>query len=142
MNPTQTLSNQNGVAFVIALIMLLILTLIGLGSVSTATYETNIAGNERAYNLAFYTADGGVENFRGRLSAGEFIYTALNTGNVSTTIGGNNCSISYSKTAQSDAGGNYAVFKVRSEGRAPFPSKGKVVIESIIEAPMQKPEGY
>ena len=80
MKPTNRLKDQKGMALVVALIMLLVLTLIGLSAVNMSTYETNIAGNERVYNLAFYTADGGIENFRGRVSAGEFIYSTINTG--------------------------------------------------------------
>lgn len=134
--------NQKGIALVIALIMLLVLTLIGISAVSMTTYETNIAGNERIYNLAFYTADGGIENFRGRVSAGEFIYSGLNTGSYQVTIGGNTCNITYERWKRSEGGNEYAVFKVRSEGRALFPSTGRVVIESIIETSLMKPEGY
>ncbi len=134
--------NQKGIALVIALIMLLVLTLIGISAVSMTTYETNIAGNERIYNLAFYTADGGIENFRGRVSAGEFIYSGLNTGSYQVTIGGNTCNITYERWKRSEGGNEYAMFKVRSEGRAPFPSTGRVVIESIIETSLMKPEGY
>ncbi len=81
--------NQKGIAFVIAMVMLLVLTLIGVGSVSMTAYETNIAGNERVYNLSFYAADGGVENFRGRLSTGEFIYSAITTGSYQVNIADN-----------------------------------------------------
>jgi hypothetical protein len=135
-------SNQRGVALVIALVMLLVLTLIGISSVSMSTYESTIAGNERLYNLAFYTADGGVENFRAQVSSGMFIYSALNTGSYQVTIGGNPCTVSYSRWTRSDAGGSYADFKVTAVGQAPFPAQGSVVVESIIEAPMMTPQGY
>ena len=134
--------NQRGIAFVIALIMLLVLTLIGVGSISMTTYENNIAGNERLYNLAFYAADGGVENFRGRISTGEFIYTAVDKGSYQVKIGENPCDVSYSRTSYSDGAGSHVVFKITSEGKAPFPAQGKVIVESVVEAPMQKPEGY
>jgi hypothetical protein len=51
------LSNKNGVALVIALIMLLILTFIGISAISTTTFETNIAGNERVGTNAFYASE-------------------------------------------------------------------------------------
>ena len=44
--------NQRGIAFVIALIMLLVLTLIGVGSISMTTYENNIAGKAVAFKEA------------------------------------------------------------------------------------------
>ena len=60
-------------SLVIALIILLILTLIGISAISTTTFETNIAGNERLYNKAFYTSDAGVDYF---VSIGGLLYFA------------------------------------------------------------------
>jgi hypothetical protein len=51
------LRNEKGVALIIALIMLLILTLIGISSISTTTFETNISGNERVGTVAFYASE-------------------------------------------------------------------------------------
>ena len=51
------LKNKNGVALVIALIMLLILTFIGISAIGTTTFETNIAGNERVGTDAFYASE-------------------------------------------------------------------------------------
>jgi hypothetical protein len=53
----QGLSNEKGVALVIALIMLLILTFIGISAISTTTFETNISGNERVGTGAFYASE-------------------------------------------------------------------------------------
>jgi hypothetical protein len=51
------LSGENGVALVVALIMLLILTFIGISAISTTTFETNISGNERVGTGAFYASE-------------------------------------------------------------------------------------
>jgi len=51
------LRNKSGVALVIALIMLLILTFIGISAISTTTFETNITGNERVGTDAFYASE-------------------------------------------------------------------------------------
>jgi hypothetical protein len=51
------LRNKNGVALVIALIMLLILTFVGISAISTTTFETNITGNERVGTTAFYASE-------------------------------------------------------------------------------------
>ena len=133
---------QKGIALVIALVMLLVLTLVGLSALTTTNFETNISGNQRVYNLAFYTADGGVENFRGRVSGGEFIYSAVSTGSYQVGIGGNTCNVSYNKWNRKDAEGDFTVFKITSEGRAPFPSTGRVTIESIIEVLTTIQPGY
>jgi Tfp pilus assembly protein PilX len=53
--------DQKGVALVVALIMLLVLTLIGMSSISSSYYETKISGNDRFGTAAFYAAKGGVE---------------------------------------------------------------------------------
>ncbi len=51
------LRNKNGVALVIALIMLLMLTFIGISAISTTTFEANITGNERVGTDAFYASE-------------------------------------------------------------------------------------
>jgi hypothetical protein len=56
-----TLKNQNGVVLIIALLMLLILTLIGISSISTTTYQTKISGNERVGADAFYVSEAGAQ---------------------------------------------------------------------------------
>jgi len=57
---TSVLKNEKGVALVIALIMLIVLTLIGISSISSSVFETKISGNERVGSSAFYAAEGGV----------------------------------------------------------------------------------
>jgi hypothetical protein len=55
------LINEKGVALIIALLMLLILTLIGISAISTTTYETSISGNERIGTDAFYASEAGIQ---------------------------------------------------------------------------------
>ncbi len=57
---TSVLKNEKGVALVIALIMLIVLTLIGISSISSSVFETKISGNERVGSSTFYAAEGGV----------------------------------------------------------------------------------
>lgn len=52
--------NQDGSVLVIALLMLVFLTLIGIASSTNTQIEIQIAGNERSYNVAFNVADSGV----------------------------------------------------------------------------------
>jgi Tfp pilus assembly protein PilX len=49
--------NKRGAALIIALIMLLLLTFIGISAISTTTFETNISGNERVGTVAFYASE-------------------------------------------------------------------------------------
>ena len=55
------LREEKGVALIIALLMLLVLTLIGISSISTTTFETSISGNERVRADAFYAAEAGIQ---------------------------------------------------------------------------------
>lgn len=56
-----TLRNQSGAALVIALIIMIVLTLIGLASTFTSTFEIRLSGNKRGSTDAFYAAEGGVQ---------------------------------------------------------------------------------
>ena len=55
------LENEKGTVLVIALIMLIVLTLIGVVSVNTSVFEAKLSGNGRLGDAAFYAASGGVE---------------------------------------------------------------------------------
>ena len=138
-------TDQKGIVLVIALVMLLVLTLIGFAAVNLTSYESRISGNERVYNSAFYAGDGGVENFRGRVSTGEFVYSVATSGSYQVSLGDSVSNVTYSRTVMPapGGGGDVAVFRVVSEGVSPnFPASGRVRIEAVVEAAMMTPQGY
>ena len=53
--------DESGVALVLALILMVVLTLIGLASTFSSTYEVKLSGNKRGSTDAFYAADSGVQ---------------------------------------------------------------------------------
>lgn len=55
------LRGQKGAVLIIALLMLLVLTLIGIHSMNTMNFETTISGNERVRVDAFYAAEAGIQ---------------------------------------------------------------------------------
>lgn len=55
------LQNQHGSALVVALLMLVVLTLLGIAATTTSTIEVQLSGNEKMYKTAFYNADAGAE---------------------------------------------------------------------------------
>jgi Tfp pilus assembly protein PilX len=55
------LKDQRGVALVIALFMIIVLSLIGLASVSGSVFEIKLSGNKRGVTNAFYAADSGTQ---------------------------------------------------------------------------------
>lgn len=54
------LRDQTGAAIIIALIMMVVLTLIGIASTFTSTFEIKLSGNKRGATDAFYGADSGL----------------------------------------------------------------------------------
>ena len=57
----QRLDNESGAAVLIATILILVvITLIGLGAMNNTTMEVIIASNDQQYKMAFYNADSGV----------------------------------------------------------------------------------
>ena len=57
MNEKTWLNNEEGSVLILALIMLVLLTLIGISATTTSTLETKIAGNERVYKRNLYSAE-------------------------------------------------------------------------------------
>ena len=56
------LRNESGVALVVALLMIVVLSLIGLASSSTSTFEMRLSGNKRGAANAFFTAEAGSQS--------------------------------------------------------------------------------
>ena len=53
------IGNDRGSALVIALLVLVLLTLMGISATTTSTIEVQMAGNEKFQDLAFYAAESG-----------------------------------------------------------------------------------
>ena len=51
------LKNEKGSVTVLAVVLLMLLTLLGMAAIGTSSIETQIAGNEARYKLAFYAAE-------------------------------------------------------------------------------------
>ena len=63
--------SEKGVVLILALLLLLVVTLIGINAINTTTFEANISGNKRASEQAFYSAEAGINEFLGRFRDGE-----------------------------------------------------------------------
>ena len=64
------LREENGVALILTILLLLVLTLIGISSVNTSSYDSVISGNKRSSEQAFYIAEAGLNEFKGRFKQG------------------------------------------------------------------------
>lgn len=61
------MNNEKGMVMALGLLLLVVLTIIGLGAVSMVIFDVKISGNYDAANNAFYTADSGIEDTKARL---------------------------------------------------------------------------
>ena len=52
------LKNEDGTAAMIAMLILVVVTLIGIAAINNSTIETRISGNERAHVRSFFNAEG------------------------------------------------------------------------------------
>jgi hypothetical protein len=131
------LQGHQGVSLVIALMILLVLTLIGISAISTTTFEINIAGNERLYNRAFYTSDAGVDYFFSR--GNDYISLTPSTGTVDSRtdglpLGGDYFLINWERRISDLGPPKKYEFKITSQGISPnFPTAGRINIEAIVE---------
>ena len=64
------LKEEKGIALVLGMLLLLIVTLIGINALNNSTYDLLISGNERASVQAFYVAEAGINEFIGRFRDG------------------------------------------------------------------------
>jgi len=60
IKPVNIFKNESGVALVIALIIMIVMTVIVLAASFTSIFEIKLAGNKRGSTDAFYAADSGV----------------------------------------------------------------------------------
>lgn len=72
-------THQRGVVLIVALILLLVLTMIGVGVTQSTSLEERMAANNRDKDLAFQAAEGGLRNGESGLLQG--IYTNFNNTN-------------------------------------------------------------
>lgn len=81
MRQIQILQSEKGLAALIALVMVGMLTLIGLAAMSTSDDEVTITGNELQEARAFYAAEAGLEAAAARLH-----FLSDSTGTITTTM--------------------------------------------------------
>lgn len=83
-NSKLVLRNESGAALVVALLMIVVLSLIGLASSSTSTFEIRLSGNKRGATDAFYSADSGLQAVMG--DTNNFTCSDTNTTGVPAEI--------------------------------------------------------
>ena len=97
------LENNNGISTIIAMMMMVMLTMIGVAAVKMANDEVTIAGNERNEMMAFYSAEAGLEKAAAAIQAS---YIATNMAPATLPSGSetiNGCVAAYSATSNGAA---------------------------------------
>ena len=57
--PSLIFRNDKGSVIIVAMMMLVLLTIIGISATNTSTFESQIIGNDNRYQIDFYVADSG-----------------------------------------------------------------------------------
>lgn len=87
---------QNGAALITALVMLVILTMLGLSSMSTNTMEERMAANSQESNRAFQAAEAGLDQAYADVDSFDLNATEENPNSFNQQIGNYNADLNYS----------------------------------------------
>lgn len=101
-----TRNNQSGAVLVVALILLLVLTILGVSSMTNTSLEERMAANSQERARAMQAADSGVN----------IAFRTLNTANVTTSQTGNSPLLN---NGASNNSGSYYVARYLSSGLPP-----------------------
>lgn len=71
---------QSGAILVVSLVMLLVLTVLGISTMNTASLELNMAGNDQFFENAFQLAETGIDRTIANLDNGTPVPPPLNPG--------------------------------------------------------------
>jgi type IV pilus assembly protein PilX len=74
-------NRQSGVALIIGLVMLLLLTIIMLSAVQVSSLEEKMAGNLRNYNIAFQSAESALREAEEFIDSGEGVFNPIKLSN-------------------------------------------------------------
>ena len=129
------LYRQNGTALIVALVLLLILTILGIMALDASLYEVMIVGNQRVYNAAFYAAESGFDEFRSHPPLDDPNDNVPFSSLKPVGTSGNTYRYKWDRIGtRNDGETPYQIFKVTAEGTASnFPNAGRVSIEAVIE---------
>ncbi len=120
----QTGARQRGAALVVSLILLMMLTLLAISTMSTASLEVTMAGNDQFAENAFQLAESANEQFLQTIDGN----TLLCVNNENPTV----CDIPVTAVADPNGGPNLGTFNTQSRyvsdrGQCPGSSEGAVI---------------
>ncbi len=121
---TSICANEKGSALVIALLILVLLTLMGISATTTSTIEVQMAGSEKFYEMSFYAAESGWQTALNWLD-GQYPGVTKNLGydQATTTYTEDNFAAPDGISLAGDNNSEYFV-KIEFVGTAPVPGYG------------------
>src|SRR5207248_7377486 len=135
----KTGGTERGVALVIALLVLLLITAVGMGMIIMSNTETNVSANFRDEQTAYFAAKAGIEEVRDRLRAGATDSLLLPTTLGNTLAGAPNGILYVINPLGGEtvapwllAGSNYPDNQIAKEiGRASCRERGEIWEEAV-----------
>ena len=97
MKTTSIRKRQSGAALVIGLLLLVVITVLAVSGMNTATTELAIARNDQGYENAFQAAENGLEQALSQSS-----FSTLGDATISQTVSGTNDSVTATTTFQDE----------------------------------------
>ncbi len=91
--------DESGAALIVALIMLLLITIVGVSAMQTTTMEEKMAGNLRDRHVAFQAAEAALREGEA-YAEDNFPSVDGNSGTITVSINGNDVAASYTLTEQ------------------------------------------
>ncbi|MHB8482861.1 MAG: pilus assembly PilX family protein [Nitrospiria bacterium] len=125
INQKNLVNNEKGMALVLAMVMLVLMTLIGFAAVNTSTTEVSLSGNYRLSADSFYVSEGGI-NFviaDGTLLTGTTSSWSATTVPITSTKNAQ-VSTKYLTTGVAPAGSGTGIHTARSANQYVIQSKG------------------
>ena len=158
LSPQLFFRKEDGSVLVVALLILVVLTLIGISATTTSEIELQIAGNEKASKVAFYNADSGTyatpklirscvaDNLQPVVAGITYLDTVPadafyrqvwgydaydNTADIRYTLGGNNVQVDVKRDRLEHIAGGMLEFGSGADGIGGGTSGGVAIIYAI-----------
>lgn len=103
----KTRANQSGMALLVSLVLLLLLTIVAITAASQSSLQSRMAANSQQQNIAFQTAESGVQDIAAQIEAAEKAGTLNRAfGPTTATLAAPNANSTATYTASAAEPGN------------------------------------
>jgi Tfp pilus assembly protein PilX len=106
--------NERGVALILAMVMLVLLTLLGAWALDTSSTDLKIAGNARTTQNAFYNADAALAYYTNTAKLTDAYVTTFQTNSTATSI--------QTMTNLNSSGSGTTTVNIKYLGSGPLPA--------------------